>query len=144
MMDDSVPEQNGHSYHHRLHGALVDESLDVVDDVDLSEGMYELSTISPANNGKKLELLEEGKASDDDDLGDKATIMEETDAKLEKEEESKKVHSVFGLVAMVFFLVCGGAYGTEDLGGSIPPLYALAGIIIVPWVLTMIALPNDH
>jgi len=62
-------------------------------------------------------------------------VMEESDQKLEKEEEATKAHSIFGLVAMVFFLVCGGAYGTEDLGGSIPPLYALAGILLIPWVL---------
>jgi amino acid transporter len=46
----------------------------------------------------------------------------------------KKPHSIFSLVAIVYFLVCGGAYGTEDLGGSVPPLFALLGILIIPWV----------
>ena len=34
---------------------------------------------------------------------------------------------IIGLVSMVYFLVAGGAYGTEDLAGSIPGLYALIG-----------------
>jgi len=45
----------------------------------------------------------------------------------------KKALGVFGLVAVVYFLVCGGSYGTEDLGGSIPPLFALLGIVVIPW-----------
>lgn len=113
-------------------------------DPDDDEDGYDQNGIEliPLENSKHLELLEEGKASDDDE-GDTnghevarngSGLMEVIDAKLELEEEGKKVHSVLGLVAMVFFLVCGGAYGTEDLGGSIPPLFALAGIITVPWV----------
>lgn len=35
---------------------------------------------------------------------------------------------IVGLISMVYFLVAGGAYGTEDLGGSIPALYALIGL----------------
>jgi hypothetical protein len=84
-------------------------------------------------NGHGLLLVEV-----EDELVDGAVseLMVGTDQKLEKEEEEAKVHSVFGLVALVFFLVCGGAYGTEDLGGSIPPLYALSGILLIPWVRT--------
>ena len=41
--------------------------------------------------------------------------------------EPKKPLGVIGLVSMVYFLVAGGAYGTEDLGGSIPALFALGG-----------------
>lgn len=77
-----------------------------------------------------------GRETEEDDAGGRVEelTMEEIDERLEKGEDSTKVHSVFGLVALVFFLVCGGAYGTEDLGGSIPPLYALTGILIIPWI----------
>jgi hypothetical protein len=82
-------------------------------------------------------------AEEDYDAGGRVEelMLEEIDERLEKGEDSTKVHSVFGLVALVFFLVCGGAYGTEDLGGSIPPLYALTGILIIPWVRPDPALP---
>jgi amino acid transporter len=31
----------------------------------------------------------------------------------------------------------GGSYGTEDLAGAIPPLFALLGILIVPWLFSL-------
>lgn len=49
----------------------------------------------------------------------------------------KKQLGALGLAAIVFFLVCGGSYGTEDLGGKIPPLYAILGIVIVPWLFSL-------
>lgn len=51
--------------------------------------------------------------------------------------KKEKSLSIVSLIAMVFFLVCGGSYGTEDLGGAIPPLFALLGIIIVPWLFSL-------
>lgn len=38
------------------------------------------------------------------------------------------------MVGVVFFLVCGGAYGAEPVGGAIPPLYAILGLLVIPWV----------
>lgn len=35
---------------------------------------------------------------------------------------------------VIYFLVCGGAYGSEDLGSTLPPLYSLLGIVLVPWL----------
>lgn len=35
---------------------------------------------------------------------------------------------------VIYFLVCGGAYGSEDLGSTLPPLYSLLGILLVPWL----------
>jgi hypothetical protein len=58
----------------------------------------------------------------------------ETDVKLSVKEQANGKLSMFGLVSIVFFMVCGGSYGTEDLGGSIPPLFALAGILLIPWL----------
>lgn len=49
----------------------------------------------------------------------------------------RKQLGAVGLAAIVFFLVCGGSYGTEDLGGTIPPLYAVLGIAIVPWLFSL-------
>jgi amino acid transporter len=49
----------------------------------------------------------------------------------------KKQLGALGLAAIVFFLVCGGSYGTEDLGGTIPPLYAILGIVLVPWAFSL-------
>lgn len=49
----------------------------------------------------------------------------------------RKQLGAVGLAAIVFFLVCGGSYGTEDLGGTIPPLYAILGIVIVPWLFSL-------
>lgn len=46
----------------------------------------------------------------------------------------KKALGVFSMVAVVYFLVCGGSYGTEDLGGSLPPLFGLLGILVIPWL----------
>lgn len=54
-----------------------------------------------------------------------------------KPEKREKSLSILSLIAMVFFLVCGGAYGTEDMGGAIPPLFALLGIIIIPWLFSL-------
>ena len=34
----------------------------------------------------------------------------------------------------MFFKVCGGAYGTEDLASAMPPLYALLMVFFVPWL----------
>lgn len=50
---------------------------------------------------------------------------------------AKKQLGAVGLASIVFFLVCGGSYGTEDLGGTIAPLYAILGICIVPWVFSL-------
>jgi len=74
----------------------------------------------------------------------------------------EKALSVVSLVSIIFFLVCGpqkkkrgrdlritsitsmltilapgGSYGTEDLGGAIAPLWALLGIILVPWLFSL-------
>lgn len=35
---------------------------------------------------------------------------------------------------VIYFLVCGGAYGSEDLGSTLPPLYSLLGILLCPWL----------
>jgi len=50
-----------------------------------------------------------------------------------QQNEGEKL-SFIGLVAVCYFLVCGGAYGTEDLASSIPPLFALLGVLCLPWV----------
>lgn len=52
----------------------------------------------------------------------------------EKGVQTEKALSPLALLAIVYFLVCGGAYGTEDLGGTIPPLFAILGVLIVPWI----------
>jgi len=56
----------------------------------------------------------------------------------EEEEESTSVEAskmgFCSLLLMIYFLVCGGAYGTEDLGSSLPPLYAILGILLCPWL----------
>jgi amino acid transporter len=54
---------------------------------------------------------------------------------------------------MIFFLVCGGAYGTEDLVSSIPPFYALLAMALSAFVWSIpialmtaelaIAVPHD-
>lgn len=49
----------------------------------------------------------------------------------------RKQLGALGLAAIVFFLVCGGSYGTEGLGGTIAPLYAVLGIVIVPWLFSL-------
>lgn len=49
----------------------------------------------------------------------------------------RKPLGALGLAAIVFFLVCGGSYGTEDLGGTIAPLYAILGIVVVPWLFSL-------
>lgn len=41
--------------------------------------------------------------------------------------------SPLGFLAMVYFLVCGSSYGTEDLSSGIPPLFCILGIVIIPW-----------
>eukprot|EP01087_Luapelamoeba_hula_P020671 TRINITY_DN7096_c0_g1_i1.p1 TRINITY_DN7096_c0_g1~~TRINITY_DN7096_c0_g1_i1.p1 ORF type:complete len:574 (-),score=79.81 TRINITY_DN7096_c0_g1_i1:186-1907(-) len=46
--------------------------------------------------------------------------------------DGKKL-SFIGLLSVCYFLVCGGAYGTEDLASSIPPLFALLGLLVLPW-----------
>jgi len=46
----------------------------------------------------------------------------------------EKALSPVALLAMVYFLVCGGAYGTEDLGGTIPPMFAVLGLLVIPWI----------
>jgi amino acid transporter len=46
----------------------------------------------------------------------------------------KKALSRLSLISVIYFLVCGGAYGTEDLGGAIPAFYGLLGILLIPWV----------
>jgi amino acid transporter len=51
--------------------------------------------------------------------------------------QPKKQLGALGLAAIVFFLVCGGSYGTEDLGGTIAPLYAILGIVAVPWIFSL-------
>jgi amino acid transporter len=38
------------------------------------------------------------------------------------------------LMFVIYFLVCGGAYGSEDLGSTLPPLYSLLGILLCPWL----------
>lgn len=49
----------------------------------------------------------------------------------------KKQLSALRLAAIVFFLVCGGSYGTEGLGGVIAPLWAILGIVTVPWLFSL-------
>ncbi|KAL6063441.1 proline dehydrogenase [Balamuthia mandrillaris] len=71
-----------------------------------------------------------------------------------EEEDKGKALNIFTLIAVVYFLVCGGAYGTENLAGSIPPLFALLGLIIVPWLWSLpiafivaelgSSLPSEH
>jgi amino acid transporter len=53
------------------------------------------------------------------------------------QDESTKSLGRIALISIVFFLVCGGSYGTEDLGGAIPPFFGLLGIICVPWLWSM-------
>jgi len=39
------------------------------------------------------------------------------------------------LLFILFFLVCGGAYGIEALGSALPPLFALLGVLLCPILL---------
>lgn len=49
-------------------------------------------------------------------------------------DEERRDLSFVGLIAVCYFLVCGGAYGTEDLASTIPPFFALLGILCIPWL----------
>ena len=51
----------------------------------------------------------------------------------ELSEESKEL-SFFGLVLVLMFMTCGGAYGTEDMAGGLAPLYCIIGVCVIPLV----------
>lgn len=41
--------------------------------------------------------------------------------------------NLISLVFIAYFLVCGGAFGTEDLGSAVPPFWALFGLLLIPF-----------
>jgi hypothetical protein len=66
--------------------------------------------------------------------GDNSEVTEYGANDSTKTSSTQRALSPVALLAMVYFLVCGGAYGTEDLGGTIPPLFAILGVVIIPWI----------
>ena len=44
----------------------------------------------------------------------------------------KKPVSVFGLVVLSFFWVCGGIYGAEEILAAAPPAYVFAAMVFTP------------
>lgn len=46
----------------------------------------------------------------------------------------KKPVSVFGLVVISFFWVCGGIYGAEEILAAAPPAYVFFGMVVTPVV----------
>jgi amino acid transporter len=78
--------------------------------------------------------------SDEEDLNAERSLLSSgapTKIAPDAAPKREKSLSIVSLIAMVFFLVCGGSYGTEDLGGAIPPLFAILGIVIVPWLFSL-------
>lgn len=53
-------------------------------------------------------------------------------ARVSAEHQEKKPVSVFGLVVISFFWVCGGIYGAEEILAAAPPRYVFAAMVFTP------------
>ena len=91
------------------------------------------------SSGGESTTDEEG-LSDEDTHAEKASLLgggtaggSERVGKLDVNGEvPKKPVSVFGLVVIAFFWVCGGIYGAEEIMSSAPPRHVFASMIITP------------
>ena len=69
--------------------------------------------------------------SDSDEEGE-ALLGAAAVARAGAEQEEKKPVSVFGLVVLSFFWVCGGIYGAEEILAAAPPAYVFAAMVFTP------------
>jgi len=103
-------------------------ALQADEDLKSVESSFLLSMGSVSSNGGKSVGNDSQSSSSAAELGEGMSLLSGA---------PRKQLGALGLAAIVFFLVCGGSYGTEDLGGKIPPLYAVLGIVIVPWLFSL-------
>ena len=105
-------------------------ALQADEDLRAGEGSFLHSIGGVSSSSSSTGMDGDGKNASAAEMGESTSLLGVSLA-------PKKQLGALGLAAIVFFLVCGGSYGTEDLGGVIPPLYAILGICIVPWLFSL-------
>ncbi len=83
-----------------------------------------------AGDRKQMQL--DDSLSDEDYFEDEALLGAAAAARLASEHQEKKPVSVFGLVVLSFFWVCGGIYGAEEILAAAPPLYVFSAMVFTP------------
>jgi len=71
-------------------------------------------------------------SSDEEFFEDEALLGSAATARAAAAKEEKKPVSVFGLVVLSFFWVCGGIYGAEEILAAAPPAYVFAAMVFTP------------
>ena len=79
---------------------------------------------------RKMQL--DDSLSDDDFFAEDEALLGVAAAARDGAEEEKKPVSVFGLVVLSFFWVCGGIYGAEEILATAPPFYVFSAMVFTP------------